>query len=490
VIESLRDFFTGGGGFMPHGSCYLWNPGLIRLHVISDGLIALSYTSIPFTLAYFVRKRKDLPFSWMFLAFGLFIISCGATHYMEIWTLWTPAYWLSGAVKAVTAAASVTTAVLLVRLMPQALALPRPGKIHEVEDRFRRLLEAAPDAMVIVDAKGSILLMNAQAESLFGYRRSELVGQKIEVLVPRRYREEHPGHREDYAHDPRTRPMGAGLDLWSVRKDGVEFPVEISLSPMSTDEGPWTIAAIRDVSDRRRAAETLKAYAAQLERSNRELRDVSYSVAHDLRAPARSVVTFSEHILKKSGELDGETRGLFDRVVQAGKRLLLMLDGLLELSQLSQKEPAREPVELSSLIRQRLDELAAQEPERRFELSILEDMPARGDPRLIGILIQNLVENAWKFTRDRATTRIEAGKLVSEGEISYFIRDNGRGFDPELANQLFRPFHRLPNAGDVAGVGIGLASSARVVEAHGGKIWAEGRSGRGATFFFSLGERA
>jgi PAS domain S-box-containing protein len=362
--------------------------------------------------------------------------------------------------------------------------------MHAVEDRFQRLMEAAPDAMVIVDSQGSILLVNAQAEFMFGYRRGELIGKKIEILVPKRFRGEHPGHREDYARDPRTRPMGAGLDLWSVRKDGVEFPVEISLSPMSTHEGPWTIAAIRDVSDRRKAAETLKAYADQLERSNRDLRDVSYSVAHDLRAPARSVVTFSENILRKGSGLDQETRGLFDRIIRAGGRLLLMLDGLLELSQLSQNEPSREPVDLSALVRQRVDELSAQEPGRKVELSIDGPMPARGDPRLIGILIQNLVENAWKFTQERTIARIEAGKLTREGEISYFIRDNGRGFDPALAHQLFRPFHRMPNAGDVPGVGIGLASAARVAEAHGGSIWAEGRPGRGATFYFSLGERA
>src|SRR5579871_1315452 len=120
MSESFVSFLSGNG-FMPHGHCYLWNPRLIWLHVVSDALIALSYISIPFTLFHFVRRRTDMPFHWMFLCFGAFIVACGATHAMEIWTLWTPAYWIAGAVKAITAAASVPTAVLLVRLVPRAL---------------------------------------------------------------------------------------------------------------------------------------------------------------------------------------------------------------------------------------------------------------------------------------------------------------------------------------------------------------------------------
>jgi two-component sensor histidine kinase len=135
-IWSLPDLFSSDG-FMPHGHCYLWNPALIGLHVISDGLITLAYLSIPFTLVYLARKRRDIPFNGMFFSFGMFIVACGATHAMEVLTLWTPWYWLSGTIKAITAVASITTAVLLVRILPKALAIPRSSDLFEAHEKLR-----------------------------------------------------------------------------------------------------------------------------------------------------------------------------------------------------------------------------------------------------------------------------------------------------------------------------------------------------------------
>lgn len=227
--------------------------------------------------------------------------------------------------------------------------------------------------------------------------------------------------------------------------------------------------------------------AASLTRTIRHLETFGYSVAHDLRAPARTITAFSELILKRRSGLDEESRRHFQRILDAGRRMRLMLDGLMTLSRLSQMTPAKEAVDLSDMASRCAAELSALEPDRRVAVEIAEGMTATGDPRLLRILLRSLMENAWKFTRGRPDARVAVGREDRGcGAPAYFVRDNGPGFEPALTERLFKPFHRLPNAEGVPGIGIGLASAARVVEYHGGTLWAESRPGAGAAFFFTL----
>jgi PAS domain S-box-containing protein len=363
---------------------------------------------------------------------------------------------------------------------------------HWLEERFRRLLEAAPDAMVIVDRSGTIVHVNAEAERLFGYPREEIVGAAVEELIPERLRGTHPGHRERYFAEPRTRLMGqGGLDLYARRRDGSEFPAEISLSPMDTGEGLLAITAIRDISGRKEVERALVEAKAAADAANQELESFSYSVAHDLRAPLRSITGFSQ-ILREdyADKLDARGQEYLRRVGAAAERMGSLIDALLELSRVSRAEVRRERVDLARIARNVVSNLREGQPDRQVEAVIGDVPPAMGDPQLLRALLENLVHNAWKFTSKRADARLELGAAAGEGGAPvYFVRDNGAGFDMAHAVNLFTPFQRLHPSAQFSGSGIGLATVARIVRRHGGRIWAEAAVSQGATFYFTLGAK-
>ena len=233
---------------LPHGFCFLWDPKLLFLHVVSDGLIALAYFLIPIALVRIIRKRKDVPYHHAFLCFAAFIIACGITHVLEIVTLWYPIYWVSGVMKALTAIISLLTVVVLVRITPTILGLPKTI----ADERFRELIEDAPDAILQVDAAGTIVIANKTAEVIFGYTRQELLGSNVDLLVPQANRGAHPAHRHEIAHSGVPRAMGKDMgDLHARRKDGSEISVEIALSPSHSGTDTLVTAVIRDVTARK-----------------------------------------------------------------------------------------------------------------------------------------------------------------------------------------------------------------------------------------------
>ena len=366
--------------------------------------------------------------------------------------------------------------------------------LRSSEARFRDLLESAPDAVLITDEEGRIQLVNAETQRLFGYHRRELMGQGIEMLMPDRYRGAHVGHRRGYVAAALTRPMGAGLDLYGLRKDGSEFPVSISLSPTKTPIGLMVFCDIRDITDQR-ANETkiqdlnrrLQLDNAELEAVNKELEAFSYSVSHDLRAPLRAIDGFSQALVEDAGSLlKPEHHSHLNRVRQAAQRMGVLIDDLIKLARVTRTDVRIDDVDLSEIALAVATNLQDAAPERQAEFVIAPDLHAEGDPRLMQVALDNLLNNSWKFTAPRSPARIEFGKTVADGKPAFFVRDNGVGFDMTYAGKMFGAFQRFHDAREFAGTGIGLATVQRIIHKHGGRIWAESQPGEGATFYFTL----
>jgi len=355
---------------------------------------------------------------------------------------------------------------------------------QKADATFRTLLESAPDAMVIVDDGGEMVLVNGQTEKLFGYRRSELLGERAEILVPDRF------HVADGHFFSTPRSSQNELEIFGLRQDGSEFPIEISTRPLETDDGKLVSIAIRDITERKEAelvreelTHSLAMRAADLEVVNRELESFSYSVSHDLRGPLRALDGFSRALLKTADQkLDDTEKEYLQRIRGASQRMGRLIDDLLNLARISRAELDMEPVDLSHLCRLVVAELSDGKPERRVEVDIQPGLRGYGDPQLLAIALQNLIGNAWKFTEKTEGAHIHIGQENG----AFFVRDNGAGFDMAYSSKLFNAFQRLHSQDAFSGTGIGLATVKRIVNRHGGTIWAEASVDRGATFYFTL----
>ncbi|MFL6210411.1 MAG: PAS domain S-box protein [Pyrinomonadaceae bacterium] len=614
------------------------------------------------------------------------------------------------------------------------------------EERFRQLIEGAPNGMVMVDGTGKLVLINAQIEKTFGYNRAELLGQPIEMLVPARFHAHHPAYRDSFITNPTARPMGAGRDLYGLRKDGSEFPVEIGLNPLQTEQGTMVLGTVVDITERKRAEETLRrsqaqlagvigsamdaiisvdeeqrivlfnqaaermflypaeeamgqpldrfipkrfrpthrghiedfgrthvtkrtmgslgaifglradgeefpieasisqlesegrkfytvilrditerkhaeealkeqarildlapvlirdlsgriifwnsgseqmygwssaeavgkvthvllktefprpleeikarlfAYGhwegelihirrdgarivvashwvihkneldeprailevnnditerkqaeeevrrlneeleqrvaertAQLEAANKELEAFSYSVSHDLRAPLRHINGFSQALLEDyADKLDADGRSYLQEVRSASQEMAQLIDDVLQLARVTRSEMRREVVNLSELAQSVVAELQKREPGHTVTVQIEDGLLAHGDKRLLRIMLVNLLGNAWKFTAKQAQPEIVFGHEQQDGETAFFVRDNGAGFDMTYADKLFGAFQRLHTVAEFEGTGIGLATVQRILNRHGGRVWAVGAVNQGATFYFTL----
>ncbi|MFE8070078.1 ATP-binding protein [Marinobacteraceae bacterium S3BR75-40.1] len=523
--------------FLGHGQCYLWRNDLIALHAVSDSLIALAYYTIPAALWVLIRKRRDLEYRWMFGFFAAFILACGTTHLMAVWNIWHGDYYLSGAIKAATAGVSLMTAALIWPLIPRVVALPSPSQLAEtntrlkeavahrdatesqlrqaqeelemrveertreltlakqaleeevrerrrMEDRFRRLFEASPNGMAVVNEEGEIETINDTAAGILGYQPDELVSRTIDTFIPELGRSKYAA-----ADNMASLSLGARGDVVGLHKQGGYIPIEVGINPVDEQQGTSLIVTLTDISQRKWFEAEQKRQNQRLKHSNEELEQFAFIASHDLREPLRKLLSFTQLLMTgRYGDFNEKGTEFVGYIREAAQRMEALLDSLLSYSRVTTQGKAFAPVDLNQVLSEVREDLQLrlEEVEGRLEL---EPLPSEllGDRAQLRQLFQNLISNSLKYCKDDQppVVRISARQPdPNHWEIS--VADNGIGFDEQYKDQIFEVFRRLHGRMEYSGTGMGLAICRKIVERHQGTIDVTSTPGEGSTFAVTL----
>jgi PAS domain S-box-containing protein len=370
--------------------------------------------------------------------------------------------------------------------------------LEKSRENLRVLLEVAPDAVVTVDDQGKIVMVNAQTEKLFGYRRNELLGEKVEKLIPEKVRQGHSHHRQGYSSKPHPRAMGAGLELNGLRKDGTEFPVEVSLSPIHTSEGFRVISSIRDVSERKKTQRQIEQQNRELELRNREVERATKmkskflaSMSHELRTPLNAIVGFSDLLAEGTpGQLNDKQKRFVDHIKQGSAHLLQLINDILDLSKIEagQLELHSEDFQVSDALPEVLSTIRplAMAKNILVEQIVATQTPVHADRVRFKQILYNLLSNAVKFTPKGGSVSIECSETGNR--VSLSVTDTGIGIRPEDQRMIFEEFRQVEGGSAAAqqGTGLGLAITKRLVEQQGGQISVQSELGKGSRFSFTL----
>jgi PAS domain S-box-containing protein len=480
--------------FSPHGICLLWEPELIWLHVGSDALIAMAYFSIPIALAILVSKRRDLKFGWVYWAFGVFILACGFTHVLSIYTLWVPIYGIEGLVKAATAMASVFTAGMLWPLLPELLTITSPFELRRVRAaleeeemkgrgaermlaqfqetqralresmaRLTAVVETAVDGFILIDSRGRILLFNPACERLFGYRAEEVFQENVKLLMPRTYSLHHDDYLRNFLRSGERKIIGIGREVVGRRKDGSTFPMDLSVGEAKQDGESIFVGIIHDLTERKLTERQLQ-QAQKMEMVGQ----LSGGIAHDFNNLLTVIVGNAEHLSEQlKSRLD--LRQLADDICQAGERGAELARRLLAFSRRQLLRPRaidcheliastckllkrtlRENIEVTTAFN--IDAIFAFADSSQLESAVLnlalnaQDAMAAGGRLTISTGIASLDDDDQGVHPD-----IESGEYAMIA-----VTDNGEGMTPDVAARAFEPFFTTKEVGKGSGLGLSM----------------------------------
>ncbi len=505
--------------FMPHGFCYLWDPRIVWLHVISDGLIALSYYCIPVVLFYFIRKNRDLPFDRIFWMFGTFILACGTTHLMEVWNVWHGSYLVAGVIKAITAAVSVITVAMLVQLVPKIISLPEQMHLREVngglereiaerkraEEALKESLATSETALrelanqkfaldehaivAVTDIQGAITYVNEKFCAISQYSKEELIGQNHRIL--------NSGYHSKEFFQQMYRTIGNGQvwrgEMRNRAKDGSLYWVDATIVPFAGADGrPRQHVAIHaDITERKRAEDEilklnyeLKRRVEELARSNADLEQFAYIASHDLQEPLRMVAAYTQLLAERyRGRLDENADKFIGYACEGALRMQSLIQDLLVFSRAGRNGCVR--VDCGAVIQEILLSLGPAIEESGAVVTHGTLPAVWANRSQITQVLQNLIGNAIKFRgKEPPLISVQAEKTGQQWLFS--VSDNGIGIPQEHAENIFVVFQRLHTRAEYPGNGIGLAICKKIVEHCGGRIWVESQAGRGSIFKFTM----
>ena len=381
---------------------------------------------------------------------------------------------------------------ILVTAAIRDISMRRDAETHlaQMEGRYRGLLEAAPDAMVVVNPAGEIVLLNVQAEKQFGYSRDELVGQQVKNIIPEGFAERLIADGTRSAAEALAQQIGTGIELNGRRRDGTEFPIEIMLSPLESAEGVLVTAAIRNITERKKSEEHLVETVGELKRSNEELQQFAYVSSHDLQEPLRMVASYTQLLAKRyKGRLDSDADEFIAFAVDGCNRMQGLIQDLLAYSRAGTNGKVFCEVSAEDALQQALTNLRITIEQSGAVVSH-DSLPAiKTDETQLTQVFQNLVGNAIKY-RSAEAPRVHVSATNNGGnEWIFSLRDNGLGIAPQYFEKIFVLFQRLHGRNEFEGTGIGLAICKKVLERLGGRIWVESQPEKGSTFYFALPER-